>query len=113
MNIQIIPHKLMGTVQVPSSKSIAHRMLICAALSKGISKISNISFSQDIHATISVMQALGAKFDIQEQSVTVTGIEQIPETAFADCCESGSTLRFLIPVAAALGVKTIYRIMNC
>ncbi|MDE6776779.1 MAG: 3-phosphoshikimate 1-carboxyvinyltransferase, partial [Oscillospiraceae bacterium] len=55
MNIEIQPGKLVGTVKIPSSKSMAHRMLICAALSKGISQIEGINFSKDIHATISVM----------------------------------------------------------
>ena len=108
MNIEIQPSKLVGTVKIPSSKSMAHRMLICAGLSKGISRIEGINFSKDIHATISVMEALGAKFEKQEHSVTVTGIREIPATAFANCCESGSTLRFLIPVAAALGVETTF-----
>lgn len=108
MNIQIQPHKLMGTVKVPSSKSMAHRMLICAALSKGTSEISGISFSKDIEATLSVMQALGAEFSIREDTVKVTGITELPEKALADCCESGSTLRFLIPVAAALGIETTF-----
>ncbi len=108
MNIQIQPHKLMGTVSIPSSKSMAHRMLICAALSKGVSQISGISFSKDIEATIAVMQALGAKFDRNGNTVSVTGIQERPATALADCCESGSTLRFLIPVAAALGTETTF-----
>lgn len=108
MNIQIHPHLLSGTVSIPSSKSMAHRMLICAALSKGISHITGISFSKDIEATISVMQALGADFHVHEDTVTVAGITERPATALADCCESGSTLRFLIPVAAALGVETTF-----
>ncbi len=108
MNIQIQPHKLMGTVSVPSSKSMAHRMLICAALSKGVSQISGISFSKDIEATIAVMQALGAEFSRNGDTVSVTGIQKRPEKALADCCESGSTLRFLIPVAAALGAETTF-----
>ena len=108
MNIQIQPHKLIGTVKVPSSKSIAHRMLICAALGKGTSEISGISFSKDIEATISVLKALGAEFSIHEDTVSVTGITERSKTALADCCESGSTLRFLIPVAAALGVETTF-----
>ncbi|MDE5768749.1 MAG: 3-phosphoshikimate 1-carboxyvinyltransferase, partial [Oscillospiraceae bacterium] len=110
MNIEIQPHKLVGTVKIPSSKSMAHRMLICAALSKGVSEISEIDISKDIEATVSVMQALGASFEFREaeRKMVVTGIREIPETAVADCGESGSTLRFLIPVAAALGVKTTF-----
>lgn len=111
MNIEIQPHKLVGTVKIPSSKSMAHRMLICAALSKGVSEISEIDISKDIEATVSVMQALGAAFEFQEaeRKMIVTGIREVPETAFADCCESGSTLRFLIPVAAALGAETTFQ----
>lgn len=110
MNIEIQPHKLVGTVKIPSSKSMAHRMLICAALSKGVSEISEIDISKDIQATVSVMQALGAQFEFREaeHKMIVTGIREVPETASADCCESGSTLRFLIPVAAALGVETTF-----
>ena len=108
MNIQIQPHKLIGTVRIPSSKSMAHRMLICASLSKGTSEISGISFSKDIEATISVMKALGAGFEIHDNTILVTGITQRPEKALADCCESGSTLRFLIPVASALGTETTF-----
>ena len=109
MNIQIQPHKLMGTVRIPSSKSIAHRMLICASLSKGTSEISGISFSKDIEATISVMKAFGAEFSTDGNTVSVTGIKERPEKALADCCESGSTLRFLIPVASALGIETTFQ----
>ncbi len=108
MNIQIQPHKLMGTVKIPSSKSIAHRMLICSALSKGVSQISGISFSKDIEATISVLKAFGADFQKSEDTVSVTGISSCPPVATADCNESGSTLRFLIPVAAALGIETTF-----
>ncbi len=108
MNIIIYPHKLTGSVTVPSSKSMAHRMLICAALSRNVSRISGISFSKDIDATLSVMRAFGAEFEILEDTVIVSGISNPPEAAFADCCESGSTLRFLIPVAAALGIKATF-----
>ncbi|MDE7122472.1 MAG: hypothetical protein K2O42_09985 [Oscillospiraceae bacterium] len=110
MNIEIQPHKLIGTVKIPSSKSMAHRMLICAALSEGVSEISEIDSSKDIEATIAVMQALGAVFEFREaeRRMIVTGIREVPETAVANCNESGSTLRFLIPVAAALGVETTF-----
>jgi len=108
MNIQIQPHKLVGAVRIPSSKSMAHRLLICASLSRGTSEISGISFSKDIEATISVMKALGANFEIHDDTVLVTGILNRKATAQADCCESGSTLRFLIPVAAALGTETTF-----
>jgi 3-phosphoshikimate 1-carboxyvinyltransferase len=96
---------LSGKVKIPASKSCAHRLLICAALAEGVSVISGVSMSKDIEATIGAMTALGADFDINGDTVTVKGISRCPENAVIDCNESGSTLRFIIPVAAALGVE--------
>ncbi len=107
MDIRINPSTLSGAVSIPSSKSYAHRALISAALAEGTSVIGGISMSKDIHATISGMRALGAEFDVAENGeITVNGICGSPENAIIDCNESGSTLRFLIPIAAALGVET-------
>lgn len=106
MDIKIQPSKLEGTVKIPSSKSYSHRMLICAGLSDGKSVVSGITFSKDIYATISSMTALGAEFEINGDTVTVQGISELPENAVIDCCESGSTLRFLIPIACALGIPS-------
>lgn len=106
MNVEIIPSLLKGDVTIPPSKSVAHRMLICAALAKGKSEISNLSFSKDITATIEAVKALGAKIEIDGTTAIVDGIKNPAENACIDCCESGSTLRFMIPVAAALGTKT-------
>ena len=108
MNIKITPQKLSGTVRVPASKSAAHRLLICAALADGTSHIAGVDISRDITATIEVLTAYGAQFDITDREIIVTGIggKKPPEQAVANCCESGSTLRFLIPVAAALGIRT-------
>ena len=108
MDLRITPHKLSGTVRVPASKSMAHRAIICAALSGGISYITGVSFSKDIYATLSVMEALGAHYKITGDEIAVSGIGTPSAEATADCCESGSTLRFLIPVAAALGTKTTF-----
>jgi 3-phosphoshikimate 1-carboxyvinyltransferase len=108
MDLRITPHKLSGTVSVPASKSMAHRAIICAALADGVSHISHVTFSKDIHATLSVMQALGASYQIDGDTITLTGISSPAAEATADCCESGSTLRFLIPVAAALGTATTF-----
>ncbi len=109
MDLVITPHRLAGTVAVPASKSMAHRLLICAGLSDGVSCITGVSFSKDIEATISVMKAFGADFQVEGDTVTVTGIRKPAASCIADCCESGSTLRFLIPVAAALGIETEFR----
>ena len=102
-NITIIPKTLSGKVTVPPSKSIAHRAIICAALAGGTSVITNISFSDDIIATINAMKVAGADISIKENVVTIVGINSFEKIASAiDCNESGSTLRFLIPVMTAL-----------
>ncbi len=110
MDIKITPSKLNGAINIPSSKSMTHRVLICAALAEGTSIISNVTFSKDIYATIDALKSAGAEISVENSLITVTGIAgRIPETADIDCCESGSTLRFMIPVTAALGINTIYR----
>ena len=108
MDLLIQPGLLSGSVQIPASKSMAHRAIICAALAGGTSRIQGVSFSKDIEATLSVMQALGASYTVSGSEITLTGISTPPAEAVADCCESGSTLRFLIPVAAALGTRTTF-----
>lgn len=108
MNIKINPNKLSGKVTVPPSKSVAHRMIISAALSKGTSIVTNLYPSVDILATIDCMKSLGAKIDFEGDTATVTGITEPPKKAILDCHESGSTLRFLIPVACALGVECTF-----
>lgn len=108
MNIRITPGRLDGTVKIPPSKSVAHRMIIAAALAKGRSVISNLYPSVDILATMECMRRLGAKIDFSGDTAVVDGIESVPPKATLDCCESGSTLRFLIPVAAALGVECTF-----
>lgn len=106
MDIRITPSKLEGTVNIPASKSYAHRSIICAGLSEGVSVIKNVTFSKDIYATIQAMQAMGAEFSVSGDEITVRGISgNIPDKAVIDCNESGSTLRFIIPVAAALGIN--------
>ena len=109
MDICIEPRHLAGTVRVPASKSMAHRAIICAALADGTSHIRGISFAKDIHATRGVIPALGVASQTEGDTITIRGIARPAASAVADCCESGSTLRFLIPVAAALGVTTEFR----
>ncbi len=108
MVVTIDPHKLKGEVSVPPSKSVAHRLVIAAALAKGTSIVENLSLSKDITATINAMRALGAHIELNGNTAVIKGIENPPEKAVIDCCESGSTLRFLIPVACALGVQTTF-----
>lgn len=99
MNVRIKPARLSGSVTIPPSKSLAHRAIIAASMAEGISKISNIQYSEDIKATISGMRALGA--DIREFSnyLLIKGgkVRRCEKHIFAN--ESGSTLRFLIPIA--------------
>ncbi|MBQ5333579.1 MAG: 3-phosphoshikimate 1-carboxyvinyltransferase [Oscillospiraceae bacterium] len=103
MDVKIYPSKLIGTVSAPSSKSYSHRMIIAAALADGVSEISNVTDSNDINVTSQAMEALGASVLSDNGVYTVRGIRTPAEKAEIDCGESGSTLRFIIPVAAALG----------
>lgn len=100
--IKINPNKLMGSIKVPPSKSLGHRSIISASLSKGVSKISNVQFSKDIIATIEIMEKLGAKIQRYDDEVIIDGssmFENLTDGLELECNESGSTLRFLIPVA--------------
>lgn len=110
--MRVWPGRLSGTVQAPPSKSVAHRMLICASLAKGISLIHGISGSKDMEATVGAMRAMGATL-VQENphsgSIQITGLNQLGESPrLIQCLESGSTLRFLVPVAAALGLPATF-----
>ncbi len=99
-NVKIAPAKLCGKVSAPPSKSISHRALICAALAEGESVISNLAFSQDILATVDALTAIGAKIEkSDEATLKVTGIVGKPKSlGILGCRESGSTLRFMIPI---------------
>lgn len=108
MDLTIFPKKLSGNVRIPSSKSISHRALICAALADGVSFIRDISMSQDICATIDTLKALGAEFIIKDDVIEVHGIKRPSKEAELRCGESGSTLRFMIPVACALGARSTF-----
>ena len=106
MDIRIRPVPLHGAVTPPPSKSQAHRLILCAALAGGRSVIRNLAFSQDIRATLGCVSALGASWTEQESGViAVNGIggrEFTGALPHLDCGESGSTLRFLIPIALAV-----------
>lgn len=110
MNVTITPTRLTGVIEPPPSKSQAHRLLIAAALAGGVSKISNVAFSQDILATLNCMQAMGTRVE-RPSAVELElhglgrSIPQYRDPAYLhsfDCGESGSTLRFLIPIALAV-----------
>lgn len=109
MDITITPGRLAGAVIPPPSKSQAHRLLIAAALAHGESMISHVALSQDIEATIRCLEELGAGFSWAGDTVTVRGMganamSPLRRMAYPrlDCGESGSTLRFLIPIALAV-----------
>lgn len=107
MDVRITPKKLAGTVTPPSSKSMTHRAILAAALARGTSTLKNVSFSQDIRATLDCAAGLGCNWKEPEPGVLsvrgILGREWDPAglTTF-DCGESGSTLRFLIPVVLTL-----------
>ena len=105
MDVLIRPGRLSGTVTPPPSKSMAHRLIIAAALAAGESGITNVAFSKDIEATLRCMETLGCRWQrTGEASIRIRGRrgEVSSPLPLMDCGESGSTLRFLIPVALAV-----------
>ena len=96
------PAKLSGTIPTIASKSDAHRLLILAALCRGETRLIMEQRSEDIDATVACLRALGAKIALVPDGVFVHGIERVNEYPLLDCSESGSTFRFLLPVATAL-----------
>lgn len=107
MEIKLSPASLKGRVDIPGSKSYAHRMLTTAAFSHADSVLSGDFSSDDMKATLRVLTALGARIQPIAGGVKVMPAV-IPERATADCGESGSTLRFAVPVSAALGIQTTF-----
>ncbi|MBQ4261520.1 MAG: 3-phosphoshikimate 1-carboxyvinyltransferase, partial [Ruminococcus sp.] len=109
MNVTFQPFTPQGTVAAPPSKSDVHRAILCAALSKGVCTITPVALSEDIKATISCVESLGAVTRMENGTLTVDGSGMFQKkTAALHCGESGSTLRFLIPVAAAGGVNAVF-----
>lgn len=108
MDLKVTPGLLSGKILVPPSKSISHRALIAAALADGESRIYNLLDCVDTTATIGALTALGADIRQEGNCTIVKGISVPPETAEINCFESGSTLRFIMPVAAALGCRASF-----
>ncbi len=105
MTVTIEKSKAEGRVCAPPSKSVAHRALICGALSAG-SKISNVDYSNDIAATLDCLCALGADIKKDGSTVKIGGLNPFEaKAATLDCRESGSTLRFMIPLCMLSGAK--------
>lgn len=108
MDITISPGTLSGTVTAIPSKSQAHRLLICAAFAKSPTLLLCPETNRDIEATAECLRALGADIQHRADGFLVTPVSEIPKSANLNCCESGSTLRFLLPVAGALGVSATF-----
>ena len=108
MDIGIKGGGLSGAVGSIPSKSAAHRALICAALADSPTQISLMANNEDIKATIGCLRDMGAEISVYAESVLVTPINGYKEFAALECFESGSTMRFLLPVAAALTEKAAF-----
>ena len=101
MEIKIIPTKLKGEIGIPPSKSYSHRAIIAAALAGGESNIENLNFSVDIQTTTDIMKNFGAKIEQGEDYLKIIGNsgQMVSENNYIQCNESGSTIRFIIPLA--------------
>ncbi len=108
MRVEIRPSKAHGTATAPPSKSMAHRLLICAGLSEGESVVRKLAFSQDIKATIACLQALGAEIRLHGDTAYVKGVDvrkPLGSSTTLPCNECGSTLRFFTPLCMLSGEK--------
>lgn len=105
MDITIYPGKLAGDISVIPSKSMAHRLMICAAFADGPTTLICPDTNRDIEATADCLRALGAKIFRTNLGYEIIPAGEIPSGAWLNCCESGSTLRFMLPIVGALGVK--------
>lgn len=114
--VVIQPRALSGTIDVPSSKSMSHRHLICAALAEGVSKLERLQDSDDVRATTRAVEALGAKVRREGENLIVIGMgingltlgQKLGRKITMNCGESGSTLRFLIPIAMLLEGEKVF-----
>ena len=109
MDITIQPNKLHGNISIIPSKSQAHRMLICAAFADKPTTLVCPETNQDIEATARCLNALGAFITRTACGYQITPVEKVASTAVLPCDESGSTLRFLLPIVGALGVDATFQ----
>ena len=108
MTVTIFPSRPAGSIKAPPSKSMAHRLLICAGLAQGESTIYGIAPSEDLLATTDCLRALGAEVDLKDMTAAVRGCD--PAKAYPSvfhCRESGSTLRFFAPLCALSGKEAV------
>ena len=108
MDVTVTPGRLGGEVRAIASKSDAHRKLICAALADKPTTLQMSTMSEDIAATIGCLRALGADICASKDEVNITPIIKVPDEPLLDCRESGSTFRFMLPVAAALSERVSF-----
>ncbi len=109
MRLCITPSSLEGKVKAIASKSDAHRAIICASLTKGETRVYIPETNEDIDATLNCIKAMGANVTKEGNCFVISAPDVYNESCTLDCGESGSTLRFMIPVAAALGIKTTFK----
>ena len=108
MDLTLRPTKLSGSVIVPPSKSAAHRAIISSALAEGTSRTAHVDLSNDIRATIGACRALGVKIQADGNALIVNGGRLKLTGEPIDCAESGSTLRFFIPIACVLDGEKMF-----
>ncbi|HRX92000.1 MAG TPA: 3-phosphoshikimate 1-carboxyvinyltransferase [Candidatus Izemoplasmatales bacterium] len=110
MNVLVYPGKPCGTINIPASKSQSHRAIIAASLASGKSVLSNMTYSEDINQTIGAMEKIGTRFIRSADRLIVYGAGRIsvPDDNFFECNESGSTLRFLIPLLSLGKQKVVF-----
>ncbi len=109
MDITIFPRSLRGDVAIIPSKSQAHRLLICAAFADKPTQLRCPETNRDIEATADCLRALGSDIIRTETGYTIFPAAEIPKTATLPCCESGSTLRFMLPIVGALGIDAVFQ----
>ena len=109
MDVTIIPGKLRGSVAAIPSKSQAHRLLICAAFADNETTLVCPDTNRDIEATVDCLNALGAQITRTDNGYLVRPMGTPPKSAVLNCCESGSTLRFMLPIVGALGVDATFQ----
>ncbi len=109
MKVRINKGKARGYVEAPPSKSMAHRLLICAGLSAKECTVHGISESEDVLATLDCLRAIGASWERHGDSITVRGadIRKACTTDILKCRESGSTLRFFVPICLVSGTNAV------
>ncbi|GLI55225.1 3-phosphoshikimate 1-carboxyvinyltransferase [Propionigenium maris DSM 9537] len=110
MRLEISPVRLAGDVVIPPSKSLSHRAIIAAAMAEGRSSVTNLKFSEDIKATTEAMESLGARFQVGEDYEVIDGVDKLKRLKDEiQCRESGSTIRFMIPVALLAQGKVTFK----